>query len=308
MTMNKCGRSRLVRCLFGSTIEQRRDSMGYVFILPWVIGLIWFFLWPMAQAALYVCNEVTLGDNGLVYNFVGTKIIRQVFFDNPNNFRTILESTGTTLINALLIVAFSLIVAVLLNKPFRGRGFCRALVALPIIVSSGVLMQVFKEDLFRSSIESAAEATVFQGVVLEDSLAKLGLGDEFIGVLTGLVSSILDLIWQSGIQILLFVGGMQSISSSLLEVCEVEGASPWQTFWKVTFPMISPFLLLNFVYAVIDSFTISSNPVIVQINDYFHNILYANATTMSVAYFLLVLVVVGLATAIISRRVFYIEK
>ena len=72
--------------------------------------------------------------------------------------------------------------------------------------------------------------------------------------------------------------------------------------------MISPFLLLNFVYAVIDSFTISSNPVIVQINDYFHNILYANATTMSVAYFLLVLVVVGLATAIISRRVFYIEK
>ena len=205
-------------------------------------------------------------------------------------------------------MAFSLIVAVLLNKPFRGRGFCRALVALPIIVSSGVLMQVFKEDLFRSSIESAAEATVFQGVVLEDSLAKLGLGDEFIGVLNGLVSSILDLIWQSGIQILLFVGGMQSISSSLLEVCEVEGASPWQTFWKVTFPMISPFLLLNFVYAVIDSFTISSNPVIVQINDYFHNILYANATTMSVAYFLLVLVVVGLATAIISRRVFYIEK
>lgn len=308
MTMKKCGRSRLVRCLFGSTIEQRRDSMGYVFILPWVIGLIWFFLWPMAQAALYVCNEVTLGDNGLVYNFVGTKIIRQVFFDNPNNFRTILESTGTTLINALLIVAFSLIVAVLLNKPFRGRGFCRALVALPIIVSSGVLMQVFKEDLFRSSIESAAEATVFQGVVLEDSLAKLGLGDEFIGVLTGLVSSILDLIWQSGIQILLFVGGMQSISSSLLEVCEVEGASPWQTFWKVTFPLVTPFILLNAVYSIIDSFTYYSNPVMQRIEEYFNKMYNSSGTTLAVAYCLMVLAVTGLVAWFISRRVFYIEK
>lgn len=306
--MKKCGRSRLVRCLFGSTIEQRRDSMGYVFILPWVIGLIWFFLWPMAQAALYVCNEVTLGDNGLVYNFVGTKIIRQVFFDNPNNFRTILESTGTTLINALLIVAFSLIVAVLLNKPFRGRGFCRALVALPIIVSSGVLMQVFKEDLFRSSIESAAEATVFQGVVLEDSLAKLGLGDEFIGVLTGLVSSILDLIWQSGIQILLFVGGMQSISSSLLEVCEVEGASPWQTFWKVTFPLVTPFILLNAVYSIIDSFTYYSNPVMQRIEEYFNKMYNSSGTTLAVAYCLMVLAVTGLVAWFISRRVFYIEK
>lgn len=307
--MNKQpGHNRLVRGLFGSTVEQRRDSMGYLFILPWAIGLLWFFLVPMAQAVLYVFNNVTTTDTGVQYEFVGSKIIRLVFLDNPDNFRMIVESVLGTLFNAALIVAFSLIVAVLLNKPFRGRGLCRALVALPIIVSSGVLMQVFKEDLFRSSIESGAAATVFQGIVIEDSLAKMGLNDELIGMLTGAVASILDLIWQSGIQILLFVGGMQSISRSLLEVCEVEGASPWQTFWKVTFPMISPFLLLNFVYAIIDSFTISSNTVIVKINDYFHNVLYSHATTMSIAYFILVLILVGLATAIISRRVFYIEK
>ena len=298
----------MTRSLRRTSASRRRRLTGLLFVSPWIVGVLAFFLVPMGQSVFYMFNDVTVEPGGMKSVYVGGEILQDVLLDDPQNVRMMLTSIAQTLGEVLLIVAFSLIVAVLLNKPFRGRGFCRALVALPIIVSSGVLMQVFKEDLFRSSIESAAEATVFQGVVLEDSLAKLGLGDEFIGVLTGLVSSILDLIWQSGIQILLFVGGMQSISSSLLEVCEVEGASPWQTFWKVTFPMISPFLLLNFVYAVIDSFTISSNPVIVQINDYFHNILYANATTMSVAYFLLVLVVVGLATAIISRRVFYIEK
>lgn len=144
--------------------------------------------------------------------------------------------------------------------------------------------------------------------MLEDSLAKLGLGDEFIGVLTGLVSSILDLIWQSGIQILLFVGGMQSISSSLLEVCEVEGASPWQTFWKVTFPLVTPFILLNAVYSIIDSFTYYSNPVMQRIEEYFNKMYNSSGTTLAVAYCLMVLAVTGLVAWFISRRVFYIEK
>ena len=166
-------------------------------------------------------------------------------------------------------------------------------------------MQVFKEDLFRSSIESK---TVFQGIILEASLQKMGLSDELIETLTKMVSSVLDLIWLSGIQILIFVGGMQSIPRSLMEVCEVEGATPWQAFWRVTFPLISPFLLLNIVYAIIDSFTTPTNKVIIKINEYFNNTLYSSATTMSMVYFILVLFIVGIASAIISRRVFYIDK
>lgn len=279
--------------------------MGYTFILPWFIGLLFFFIEPMLEAVLYMFNRVKLTDEGVQYEFVGTRIIREVFFENSQNFRIVVESFGGTMANAVLIVAFSLIVAVLLNKPFRGRGFCRALVALPIIVSSGVLMQVFKEDLFRSSIESK---TVFQGIILEASLQKIGLSDELIETLTKMVSSVLDLIWLSGIQILIFVGGMQSIPRSLMEVCEVEGATPWQAFWRVTFPLISPFLLLNIVYAIIDSFTTPTNKVIIKINEYFNNTLYSSATTMSMAYFLLVLFIVAIVSVIVSRRVFYFDK
>ncbi|MGN0493959.1 MAG: carbohydrate ABC transporter permease [Acutalibacteraceae bacterium] len=247
-------------------------------------------------------------ETGVSYTYVGFKVFKEVLFESSAHIRMLLGSIGSTLRDAVLIVIFSLIVAVLLNKPFPGRGFCRALMALPIIVSSGVLMQVFKGDLLLNSVESSAEATIFQGIVIEETLMQMGMPVSAINMISNAVSSILDLIWQSGIQILLFVGGMQSIPKTYYEVCSVEGASPWQSFWRVTFPMLSPFLILNFVYASIDSFTLPTNEVIGEINEYFHNVMYSQATVLSMAYFLLVLVVVGISGLIISKRVFYVEK
>ncbi len=297
-----------IRFLFGATKEQRYESMGLVFILPWFIGVCWFFVVPFIQAMFFIFFKVEASANGLVYTYAGLDIIDQVFFVDPENGRAIWESLGTTFVDSILIVAFSLIVAMLLNKPFRGRAFCRALMALPILVSSGVLMTVFQQDLFRSSVELNSQATIFQGAVLEDTLIKLGMKTEWVSAMSNQVAAILDLIWQSGIQILLFVGGIQSIPRSYMEVAEVEGATSWQSFWKITFPMITPFLLLNLIYAIVDSFTSASNPVMTEIADYFGTVNYSAATTLSVAYFLVVLIIVGLATLIISRRVFYIEK
>ncbi|MBR7071168.1 MAG: sugar ABC transporter permease [Clostridia bacterium] len=300
---------RCVRTLFGKTVEQRRDSMGYVFLLPWLIGLVSFFILPFFEAMYQMFYSMTLGENGVQYTYVGGKVFKEVLWENSNHIRMLLASIGNTLRDALLIVIFSLIVAILLNKPFRGRGFCRALMALPIIVSSGVLMQVLKGDLLLSSVESGAAAnTVFQGAVIEDALLKMGLSVTVVNFISNSVSTILDLIWQSGIQILLFVGGMQAIPSTYYEVCGVEGASPWQSFWRVTFPMLTPFLVLNMVYAVIDSFTMPENKVIVEINEYFHNVLYSQATVLSMAYFVLVSIIVGAIALIFSRRAFYIEK
>lgn len=299
---------KIIKLLFGKTVEQRRNSMAYVFLLPWIIGLIAFFIIPFFEALYQMFYEMSIGDEGVIYNYVGTKYFKDVLFDNSSHIRMLLGSIGSTLRDAVLIVIFSLIVGVLLNKPFPGRGFCRALMALPIIVSSGVLMEVFKGDLFLSSVESGAEASVFQGAVIEGALLKMGMPENLINTISGSVAAILDLIWQSGIQILLFVGGMQAIPGTYYEVCSVEGASSWQSFWRVTFPMLTPFLILNFVYATIDSFTLPTNKVIVTINDYFHNVLYSQATVLSMAYFVLVLAVVGIVGLIISRKVFYIEK
>ncbi len=294
--------------LFGKTIEQRRNSVAYGFLLPWIIGVIAFFIVPFFEALYQMFFTMTIEETGVTYEYVGFRVFKDVLFDNSAHIRMLLGSIGNSLRDAILIVVFSLIVAVLLNKPFPGRGFCRALMALPIIVSSGVLMQVFKGDLLLSSVESGAEATIFQGAVIEDTLIKMGMPIKAVEFIGTSVSAILDLIWQSGIQILLFVGGMQSIPSTYYEVCSVEGATPWQSFWRVTFPMLSPFLILNFIYALIDSFTLPTNAVIGEINEYFHNVMYSQATVLSMAYFLLVLIVVGISSLIISKRIFYIEK
>lgn len=300
---------RCVRTLFGKTVEQRRDSMGYLFLLPWLIGLISFFIVPFFEAMYQMFYSMTLGQDGVTYTYVGSKFFKEVLWESSDHIRMLLGSIGNTLRDSLLIVIFSLIVAILLNKPFPGRGFCRALMALPIIVSSGVLMQVIKGDLLLSSVESGAAAnTVFQGAVIEDALMKMGLSVTIVNFISTSVATILDLIWQSGIQILLFVGGMQAVPSTYYEVCSVEGASPWQAFWRVTFPMLTPFLVLNMVYAVIDSFTMPANKVIVEINEYFHNVLYSQATVLSMAYFVLVLIIVGVIALIFSKRAFYIEK
>ena len=302
------GFRRITHFFFGKTIEQRRNSVAYGFLLPWLIGLIAFFFVPFFEALYQMFFDMRIEETGVSYTYVGFKVFKEVLFESSAHIRMLLGSIGSTLRDAVLIVIFSLIVAVLLNKPFPGRGFCRALMALPIIVSSGVLMQVFKGDLLLNSVESSAEATIFQGIVIEETLMQMGMPVSAINMISNAVSSILDLIWQSGIQILLFVGGMQSIPKTYYEVCSVEGASPWQSFWRVTFPMLSPFLMLNFVYASIDSFTLPTNEVIGEINEYFHNVMYSQATVLSMAYFLLVLVVVGISGLIISKRVFYVEK
>ena len=203
---------------------------------------------------------------------------------------------------------FSLFIAIILSQEFRGRTVARAIFALPIIVSSGVLLAVFKQDLFASSMAQTSDVTIFQSAALEMSMLKLGLDPSLVSQLTGAVSSILDLLWKCGVQILLFIGGIKAVPAHLYEVCSVEGANAWQTFWKVTFPLVTPFILLNAVYSIIDSFTYYSNPVMQRIEEYFNKMYNSSGTTLAVAYCLMVLAVTGLVAWFISRRVFYIEK
>lgn len=290
-----------IKRLFGKTLEQRRESVGYAFILPWIVGVSLFFLYPMGQGMVFLFNKVEILAGSMLTEYVGMDNLRQVFMVDEMNLRLMVENVGSTFLNAVLIVLFSLIVAVLINKPFRGRGFCRALLALPILVSSSVLMQVFHEDLFRISVESSTQDTMFQGQIIETILVKMGLSWETVWKFSDIVNRIMDLIWQSGIQILLFVAGMQAVPASYREVCQIEGATPWQSFWRVTFPLISPFLQLNFVFAVIDSFTLYSNPVIIKINEYFQSLEYSYGMALSMAYFIGILLLLGISLKLMAR-------
>ncbi len=287
---------------------QKHNLKGFYFVAPWMIGVLVFFCIPMVEAFYYIFNDVILNADGVEMRPMGFTIIEDVLINDPNNVRMMLESVGTTLWEMVLIVAFSLFLGILLSQDFKGRTLARTVFALPIIVSSGVLLAVFKEDLFASSVTSGSDVTIFQSAALEMGMLKLGLDPGLVSTITGMVSNILDLIWKCGVQILLFIGGIKSIPGQLYEVCQVEGANAWQTFWKVTFPLVTPYILLNAVYTIIDSFTYYSNPVMQVISKYFNETYNSSATTLAVAYCLLALVVTGIVAFILSRNVFYIEK
>ena len=140
-----------------------------------------------------------------------------------------------------------------------------------------------------------------------DVFANLGFGEGLVTYIVSAVQSIATIINHSGVQILIFLAALQSISPAIYESCEIDGATAWETFWKITFPMVSPMILVNGVYTIIDNFTTDSNSVMQVINKtYGSSATGAHVSSaMGWMYFLMVLLVVGLVALVFSAYVFY---
>ena len=289
-------------------LSRRQNAYAYAFLAPWIIGLIAFFIIPMVDTVRYVFHHVVIGVDGLEYTYVGWENFNTIFVSSPEAIKLITGSLGNMFLRVVMVLFFSLFMAIVLNQQFRGRAFSRMVLALPIIISSGVLLSVFKEDLFAQSVIDQADFTIFQGEVLKQTMLSVGLSVEAVSKITGYISQIIDMIWYSGVQLLLFLAALQSIPKQLYEVCDVEGSTPWQTFWLVTFPLITPFLLLNTFYTIIDYFTDYNNPVMIRVTQYFDKMNYSYSATLAMVYFLVVGVVIGAIGLLMSRRIFYIEK
>ena len=299
--MNKKNGGRLM------SIETRRNLNGYVFILPWIIGALAFFIFPMLKASIYLFHSVKIEAGYVTTKFTGLANLRNVFLEDPDNLRIMLTSLGATMFESVLIVFFSLIMAIILTKKFRTAAFAKAVFVLPIIVSSGILLSVFRSDLFVNSSIQNSDSTIFQGVVLKNSLIKMGMSADMVGQFTSIISQIMDTVWKSGVQILLFIAGINTVSPALYEVCRVEGATGWQIFWEVTFPLMTPFILLNAIYSIVDSFTFVSNPVMQKIQAYFNVMNYEASTTFAFVYGIGILILTGVVGLVLSRRVVYVE-
>ena len=234
---------------------------------------------------------------------------RATFSEDPNNLRMVLTSIGNVVVTVIVVVVFSLFLAILLNQDFRGRSLARVIFALPIIIASGVVIVLLKENVLQQNMGSSdTAATLFQGNGLLDFLKLMGLPDNIVGMFENILNNIFDMVWRSGMQIILFLSALQSIPSSSYEAAKIEGATAWESFWFVTFPMISPFLLVNIVYTIIDTFTDSTNTVMSKIFSLVSGVEYEKAAAFSIVYFILVLLVVGLVYIIMNKRISYSER
>lgn len=243
-------------------IESLKSRYGLMFITPWVIGFILFFAIPIIQSVWFSLSEVTLNNEGLVTEFVGMKHYRYALLDSGAYTATLGTAITSLLYQLPIIVLISMVLSLILNQKFRGRTFFRSLFFLPVIVATGIVMDILfmtTGSMSESSVNESLSGSMFD---VSDVVAFLDLPSGISDYVQNAISNIFDLIWSSGIQTVLFIAGLQSVPSSLYEASRVEGATKWEEFWFITFPSLSQVTLLVMIYTMVEQFTSSRNPMI----------------------------------------------
>lgn len=301
--------------------EKKKGLYGYGFIAIWIIGVIYMFIVPIFKSAWYsMCYTelVTTADQAAQRGMTSAGIYtewnnfgnyEEALFKNQDYLPKLTESLGAMVPQVIVVMIFSLFIALLLNQKFRGRTFARAVFFLPVLVATGPVLAVIKGDISTNGISSGEQfSALFQTDLVDELLQFLGiynLNQQLTMTIQTITSDIFNLLWSAGIQILIFLAALQQIPVSAKEAASMEGATGWEFFWKITFPMISPMILANMIYTVIDTFIDSENPVMSIVLAQSRGLRYGLSAAMAWIYFLIVAVALAIIVAIVSKFVFY---
>ena len=279
------------------SIEALKSRYGFCFVLPWTIGFIIFFLYPLIQSFIFAFCNVSINVGGIGMDFIGFQNFKYALYEDPSYISNLLNGITSFFYKFPFILVLSLILAILLNQKFIGRLFFRTLYFLPVIIASGVVLD-FMITKGTTSAGSAGVATDIASEMFSVNtvIEMLGLPDVLSKYIQNVMNIIMQLVWSCGVQIVLFIAGMQSVPEQLYEVARVEGATKWETFWFVTFPMLSSVTVLVTTYTVIDLFTAKSDKVLTQAYSLIQSQIYGEGIAMLWVYF----AIIGIAfTAII---------
>ena len=292
------------------TMPARNARIGTLFILPFIIGFLVFMAKPMVESLIMSFNNVTINPGvGYEMSPVGIGNYKNAFLTDAEFNKLLVEEISQMAINSIATLVMSFVVAVILNQNFKGRVLCRAIFFLPVILSSGVLPGIEHQNEFYDMMAGLAQSVAdSSGVDLSASLQNLlsvsGVGSGVFDVVFTMIDSIYDIVMASGIQIIVFLSGLQAISPSLYEAADVEGCSAWESFWKITFPMVSPLLLVNCIYTIIDFFMKNDNKVMELIYQVtYQDMKFGISAAMSWIYFGIALVFIGVSSFIIRKAV-----
>ena len=291
----------------GISYEKKQGFVGFMFTLPWLIGFIMFFFVPAIKSIQFSFSDIAIFENyKTTWNNFQNYI--NILTKNAKFLQNLSTSFGDLAINVPIILVFSLFVAVLLNRKFIGRGVARAVFFLPVIVTTGVVMTAFNGGGDSSKVfeGEVSNGILFSTVNATDLLAELGLSAEITKYLTQVADRIFDVVWDSGIQIILFLAALQGISPALYEACDVEGATAWEKFWLITFPNVTPIILVNIVYTIVDTFSDPSNPVLSQIDGLINGTFdYGTASAMIWVYCIIILAILGAVFLVCKKLIIY---
>lgn len=292
------------------TLTEKRGMVGYLYILPWIIGFLFFFITPVIKTAIYSFNS--FDKETLDATFTGLTNYRYAFFGD-NEFPKKLVESLFKMIDVPLILIFSYFAALLLRNKFKGIGTVKTVFFLTVILSSDLFlrMQMSVGDINNAQMnvsmqESAEMFTALQAVDLTRYFVDFGINPAWVNYINDAISNIFFIMIRSGVQIFIFLASLHSIPNSMYEAANMEGSTAWENFWKITFPMTSPIIMVNGIYTIVDSFGSFLNPVVQYINSIaFTSFEFGYSSALSWIYFLCVFLIIGFVYLVFRKKIFY---
>jgi len=294
------------------SLMTKRSLWGWLFVLPFLIGLIFFVISPLFTSIVLSFNkqvEIGIGSGKIGIVSIGWEAYKYAFFDQADFLKYLGTTASTFAIRVPSVLIFSFLMANILNQNFRGRTVARAILFMPVITSSGVAANMLGTWLFyitKSSMDTAGSSAFNLAGSIQTTIQSMPVFGSGVGsFITSAFSQLNNIVMSSGVPILIFLAGLQTISPSIFESSKVEGATPWENFWKITFPMISPMILVNTIYIMIDVLCGMGSPML----NWLFNMRGATGAAYLMAmgwiYFLLVAIVISAVSFAISKLVYY---
>ncbi len=278
-------------------LETIRSRQGYFFVAHWIVGLVLFIAVPIVNAVRYAFCDVSIEASGIETTFAGLKHFKTILIEDPNYLNNLRDSFGKFLYTLPIILALSVVFAVLLNQNFPGRTILRAVFFLPVIMAGTNLIGMMNTGSVVGStavVYSGAEYTYGSIIDYKTILSNLNLPQQLTSIFSDYLQRVFQLVFDSSVQIILFLAGLQSIPRSLYEASAIEGATKWEEFWFITIPMLRHIISLVMIYTMIEFFTTTNNPVIREA----YNVLrsrqiYDLSSAMLSFYFMIALIIMG---------------
>ena len=293
-------------------LRKKRAITGYLYILPFIIGFVAFMAVPLLESFMMSFSNVVIstGNKGFVLENIGLRNFVRAFTEDADFNRLLTEEISRMVINVPAVLIVSFMMALLLNQDFKGRGLVRAVFFLPVILSSGVLVGLEFNNTMLSGMKSYIQEN--SNVVditagIQEILSNSGLGSRFLETVYDILNSVYEVVLSSSIQIIIFISGLQSIPKSMYEAAKIEGCSAWESFWKITLPMVSSIIIVNVIYTIIDFFMRTDSQVMEKIQNTVKKLDYGFSSAMAWVYFLAVIAIIGVFSLITSRWVYYYE-
>lgn len=298
----------------GLSLAQKQTVNGYMFILPWLVGFLAFYVRSLFLTAQFSLSELTMNveNGGYQLEWVGLENFVYAFSVHGTFKQILVTSIMDMVIDVPLIIFFSLFMALMLNRKFKGRTIVRAIFFLPVILNAEAIVEaieaaaaVVADGVSSSSAEMSSATSSGMGINYYIELfGNLMIPNKLLEYIVGAVERITSIISASGVQIVIFIAALQSIPGNLYEVSKIEGATAYETFWKVTFPMVMPHIITNVVYTVVDSF-VDSAVVELAYDTAFSEFNYGLSSVFSLVSTVITGLILVLVCGFIQKRTFY---